>query len=58
LVEPAASLPRVAYSSGATVAVINLDVTSAVEERLFYLHARSGELLPALVSAAFPDAAA
>ncbi len=58
LVEPAASLPRVAYASGATVAVINLDVTSAVEERLFYLHARSGELLPALVSAAFPDATA
>jgi NAD-dependent deacetylase len=58
LVEPAASLPRVAYASGATVAVINLDVTNAVEERRFYLHARSGELLPALVSAAFPDAAA
>ncbi len=58
LVEPAASLPRVAYAAGATVAVINLDVANRVEERLFYLHARSGELLPALVSAAFPDAAA
>jgi NAD-dependent deacetylase len=49
LVEPAASLPRLAYQSGATVAVINLDVATRAEERLFYLHGRSGELLPALV---------
>ncbi|RRR69888.1 MAG: NAD-dependent deacylase [Candidatus Viridilinea halotolerans] len=50
LVEPAASLPRVAYSHGATVATINLDVRERSEERLFYLHARSGVLLPQLVA--------
>lgn len=54
-VEPAASLPRLAYARGATVAIINLDVTPSVEERRFYIHARSGEFLPALVRAAFPD---
>lgn len=58
LVEPAASLPRVAYAQGATLAVINLDVADAVQERVYHIHARSGELLPALVSAAFPDAEA
>jgi NAD-dependent deacetylase len=51
LVEPAASLPRLAYTSGATVAVINLDVTTSAEGRVFYLHGKSGELLPALVDA-------
>ncbi|PDW00390.1 SIR2 family NAD-dependent protein deacylase [Candidatus Viridilinea mediisalina] len=49
LVEPAASLPRVAYSHGATVAVLNLDVNTRSEARLFYLHGRSGEVLPQLV---------
>lgn len=58
LVEPAASLPRLAYARGATLAVINLDVRDGVEERLFSLNGRSGVLLPALVGAAFPDAAA
>ncbi len=58
LVEPAASLPRLAYARGATLVVINLDVSDTVQERLFSLHGRSGVLLPALVSAAFPDAAA
>lgn len=56
MVEPAASLPRLAYRSGASVAMINLDVTDSAEERLFYHNARSGELLPALVAAAFPQA--
>ncbi|NTU80401.1 MAG: NAD-dependent deacylase [Chloroflexales bacterium] len=53
VVEPAASLPRVAYDQGATVAVINLDVTGSVGPRTYYLNARSGVLLPALISAAF-----
>lgn len=51
LVEPAASLPRLAYSRGATLAVINLDVGNRVEGRLIYLNARSGELLPRLLEA-------
>jgi NAD-dependent deacetylase len=55
LVEPAASLPRLAYSRGATLAVINLDVAERAERRLFQIHARSGELLPQLVCAAWPE---
>ncbi len=57
LVEPAASLPRVAYAAGASVAVINLDVQDSVEGRVYYLNGRSGALLPALVAAAFPETA-
>jgi NAD-dependent deacetylase len=55
LVEPAASLPQVAYRSGAAVAVINLDVQTSAAGRVFYLHGKSGELLPALLKAAFPQ---
>jgi len=53
LVEPAASLPRVAYAAGARVAVINLEVAPSSEGRYDALQGRSGELLPALVAAAF-----
>jgi NAD-dependent deacetylase len=56
VVEPAASLPRIAYNRGATLALINLDVTTSSGPRSYYLKARSGVLLPALVSAAFPKA--
>lgn len=58
LVEPAASLPRVAYRAGAAVAVINLDVAGRAEGRVYELHGRSGQILPALVAAAFPGPAA
>ncbi|HMQ34956.1 MAG TPA: NAD-dependent protein deacylase [Chloroflexaceae bacterium] len=58
LVEPAASLPRVAYAAGAAVAVLNLDVQDSAEDRAYFLNGRSGALLPALVAAAFPDAPA
>ncbi|MBP1465564.1 NAD-dependent deacylase [Candidatus Chloroploca sp. M-50] len=51
LVEPAASLPRLAYNRGATVAVLNLDVTPHNEERLYLLNGQAGSLLPALVAA-------
>lgn len=54
LVEPAASLPRLAYRAGASVAIINLDVASSVDGRVYSINARSGQLLPALVAAAFP----
>lgn len=53
LVEPAASLPRVAYAAGATVVVSNLDVTTSAKERAYLINARAGDLLPALVEAAF-----
>ncbi len=56
LVQPAATLPELAYRSGASLAVINLDVTSAAEPRLYQLNASSGKLLPALLRAAFPGA--
>ncbi|NTV63960.1 MAG: NAD-dependent deacylase [Oscillochloris sp.] len=54
VVEPAASLPRAALQAGASVAVINLDVKTAARPPLFTLNARSGELLPALLRAAWP----
>ena len=57
VVEPAASLPRVAYNRGATLVLINLDVATSVGPRSYYLNARSGVVLPALVSAAFPQPA-
>lgn len=55
MVEPAASLPRAALRAGATVAVINLDVSTAARPPLYTLNARAGELLPALLRAAWPD---
>lgn len=54
LVEPAASLPRLALQSGAQVAVINLDVHTRATPPLFTINARAGELLPRLVNAAWP----
>ncbi len=57
LVEPAASLPRVAQAAGATLALINLDVATRQEGRTFYLNARAGEVLPRLVALAWPEAA-
>ncbi len=54
LVEPAASLPRLALQAGATVAVINLDVTTAARPPLYTINAPSGVLLPALLRAAWP----
>ncbi|NTW02677.1 MAG: NAD-dependent deacylase [Oscillochloris sp.] len=53
MVEPAASLPRAAMQAGATVVVINLDVTTASRPPLYTINARSGELLPALLQAAW-----
>jgi len=53
-VEPAATLPRVAMQAGATVAVINLDVTTAARPPLYTINAPSGVLLPTLLRAAWP----
>jgi NAD-dependent deacetylase len=55
VVEPAASLTRVASKLGATVAVINLDVEDLVSEKLYQIHAPAGILLPRLVHAAWPS---
>lgn len=49
-VEPAASLPRVAGRSGATVAVINLEATDAARLADYDIRADVTEALPALVT--------
>ncbi len=55
LVEPAASLPWLAASAGATVAVVN---TTMEGQRggsgIFRLTGKAGEILPALIGAAWP----
>lgn len=56
VVEPAASLVRVASRLGATVVVINLDVDTLIEDKLYHIHAQAGGVLPALVQAAWPSA--
>jgi NAD-dependent deacetylase len=50
-VEPAASLPRVAGNSGATVVIINLDETNFPGQADYELRADVTEVLPALVDA-------
>lgn len=49
-VAPAAALPRIALRNGATVVVLNLDVTTSTADRCFFMNARAGEWLPELVS--------
>jgi NAD-dependent deacetylase len=52
LVEPAASLPRVALRSGATVVVVNPDAgTMPSAPGLVQLVGRAGQILPALLRA-------
>jgi NAD-dependent deacetylase len=54
LVEPAASLPRCARSSGGTVIQINPDATSHDEIAQYVLRGKAGQVLPQLVEAAWP----
>ena len=56
LVEPATSLARVALQHGATVIEINPAITPLTSCATFALHGASGEILPALVKAAWPGA--
>lgn len=51
LVEPAASLPRLARRALATVVTINLDVTTESSPNAYAIHGKAGEVLPALVKA-------
>ncbi len=55
LVEPAASLPRYARSCGRTVIQINPESTSHDEIAQYVLHGKAGEVLPALLRAAWPS---
>ncbi|GIZ50896.1 SIR2 family NAD-dependent protein deacylase [Noviherbaspirillum aridicola] len=56
LVEPAASLPRLARSLGCAVVQINPDATAHDAVADFILRGKSGEVLPRLLDAAFPAA--
>jgi NAD-dependent deacetylase len=56
-VEPAASLPYWALQHGATVAIINLDVSTRTNGSIFKLRGPAGQVLPALLQATWPDAA-
>jgi len=49
VVEPAASLPRIALARGATVLILNLEQTIAARPPLFTINGRAGEVLPHLV---------
>ncbi|WP_292937512.1 NAD-dependent deacylase [Noviherbaspirillum sp.] len=55
LVEPAASLPRHARACGKTVIQINPEVTSHDEIAQYVLRGKAGEVLPALLRAAWPS---
>jgi NAD-dependent deacetylase len=57
VVEPAASMPIWAMQAGATVAFLNLEVRPQESPRLYRMNGPAGVLLPALVAAAWPDAA-
>lgn len=56
VVEPAASLPRLAKRSGATVALINLDEAAGEHVAQLVLRGPAGSLLPALLQRAWPPA--
>lgn len=53
VVEPAASLARVAQRFGATIVILNLDVEPLAAPPLYHINGRAGSVLPALVNAAF-----
>lgn len=56
VVEPAASLPRLAAQAGAAVVILNLDVTPYQRDSIFHLHGPAGTLLPDLVRRTWPHA--
>jgi NAD-dependent deacetylase len=55
LVQPAASLPLLAVENGAILVEINPDQTPLTRFADFALHGPAGELLPALIAAAWPN---
>lgn len=54
LVQPAASLPMFALDNGATVVIINIDVPARATPGLYAIQGPSGQVLPALLQAAWP----
>ena len=57
LVEPAASLPRLALAQGAVVVEINPTVTPLTSAAMYVLQGPSGQVLPELIHMAWPDRA-
>ncbi len=55
LVEPAASLAKVAQQFGAVVVFLNLDVEPFSAPKLYHLHGCAGVLLPELLKATWPE---
>lgn len=55
LVQPAAALAFAAHNKGAVVVEINIEATPLTEKADFFLQGKSGEILPELVKAAWPD---
>ena len=55
VVQPAASLAFAAHNKGAVVVEINAEPTSLTPKADFALHGKSGEILPLLVQATWPD---
>lgn len=53
VVEPAASLPRVALGRDAAVLILNLEQATAARPPLFTINGKAGEVLPRLVREAF-----
>lgn len=56
VVQPAASLAYAAHNRGAVVVEINAEPTPLTPKVDFALHGKSGEILPALVQATWPEA--
>jgi NAD-dependent deacetylase len=54
LVEPAASLPRYASTHGRNVIQINPEITRHDGFAQYVLRGKAGEILPALLAAAWP----
>ncbi len=56
IVQPAAALPFAAKNKGAVVVEVNLEPTPLTEKADFFLQGKSGEVLPELVRAVWPQA--
>jgi NAD-dependent deacetylase len=57
VVQPAASLPRIALRCGTPVAELNPEETPLSADASFILRGRAGKILPALIEAVWPETA-
>lgn len=56
VVEPVASLVRVAEKQGATIIINNLEVDTSATQQCFCLNGEAGTILPLIIQATWPDA--